>query len=131
MGMENVLMMNCGDGYRRAGRGATGPITGKAASYTIKPQDVVAGRVFSNTGAGAAVTFTLPTPKAQMEIPFFKAVPAQNLVIQATAAAKINGGTAGKAYQNVTSETGTCVLFSDGVDWYVKAEKGTWANNNT
>lgn len=34
------------------------PVSAKTAAYTIKPQDV--GTLFTNRGAGGAVTFTLP-----------------------------------------------------------------------
>lgn len=123
--------MECGDGYTRADNGNIGPIVAKTAAHTIKAGD--AARAYSNRGATGSVTFTLP---AAGDVDgtlrtFFKATPAQSIVLQATGGAKINGGTANKAYQNVTSETGVCTIFSDGTDWFIRAEKGTWANNNT
>jgi hypothetical protein len=130
--MQNILTMPCGDGFRRAENHSLGLVSAKTASYTIKKNDQ-SGQIYSNRGAGGAVTFTLPEPKAGRQLIFFK-VAAQNIVLQATNGAKINGGTVNKAYQNVTggdAGIGTCTLVADGTDWFVKSEKGTWANNNT
>jgi hypothetical protein len=130
--MINHPNMPCGDGQYRHDNSSLGLVVTKTANYTIKNFDQ-AGKVFSNRGAVAAVTFTLPLPKAGRFLTFLK-VAAQNIVLQATAGAKINGGTANKAYQNVTGADagiGQCTLVADGTDWFVLSEKGTWANNNT
>jgi len=125
--MRNIPVQDCGDGFTRADNGCfgKGPVA-KTAAYTILSGQP--GTIFSNAGASGEVVFTLPLPKAGMWFAFFKSVAAQNLVVKATSAAKINAGTAGQVYKNITSEVGTCTLFSDGVDWFVAAEKGTWAN---
>lgn len=127
---ERVYMMDCGDGIRRADNGAMGKgVAVKTANYTIKAGD--AGLLFSNRGAAGAVTFTLPAPARNIWFGFLKATQ-QNLVVQATGGAKINGGTANKAYNNVAAEVGGMTrLISDGTDWFVLGEKGTWVNNNT
>lgn len=134
--MERVLMMDCGDGYRRADNGSLGPEVAKAASYTIGATET--GTTFSNRGATGSITFTLPTAKVGMIFRFIKAA-AQSIVIAAAAADKINGGTAGKKYQNVTAGDnglGTCTLCAvrdsaTVISWYVLGEKGTWSNDNT
>ncbi len=128
MAGQRVPMMQCGDGFTRADNGSIGRTRAKTASYTILLNDD--RHAYTNAGAAGAVTFTLPAPKDGDLLHFIKVVPAQNLLIQATNGAKINGGTADKIYQNVTSETGTCTLAAVGTDWFVLAEKGTWANNN-
>jgi hypothetical protein len=129
--MQNVPVMPCGDGLYRAENHNLGLVEDKTASYTIKENDPL-GAIWSNRGASGAVTFTLPEPKAGRRETFFK-VAAQNLLVQATNGAKINGGTADKIYQNVTGADagiGTCTIVADGTDWFVLGEKGTWANNN-
>ncbi len=128
--METVLMMDSGDGYRRADNGSFGKgPTVKTADYTVKAMET--GTPFSNRGASGAVVFTLAAAAKGRWYAFLKATQ-QNLHIQATGGAKINGGTANKRYENVAAEAGgACTLFSDGTDWFVAGEKGTWVNNNT
>ena len=128
---ERVHMMDCGDGIRRADRGCAGkgPVA-KTAAYTVKAGET--GTIFTNLGATASVTFTLPVPKPGMWFTFAKAVPAQSIVLQMPAGVIINGGTAGKAYQNVTAESGVCTIVAATPGMYmIASEKGTWANNNT
>jgi hypothetical protein len=121
-------MMQCGDGFERADNSSLGRTRAKTANYTILQNED--RHAYTNAGAAGAVTFTLPAPKDGDLLHFIKVVPAQNLLIQATNGAKINNGTADKIYQNVTSETGTCTLTSDGTNWFVLCQFGTWANNN-
>lgn len=56
----------------------------KTASYTIKPDTDKPGTVFTNAGAGGAVTFTLPTPnKAVLGWWYrFLGVADQNIIVQ-------------------------------------------------
>lgn len=126
--MERVFMMDCGDAVRRADNGCfgKGPVV-KTADYAITVHQT--GTIFSNSGADGAVVFSLPAPRKGLWFTFIKAA-AQNLSIQATGGAKINGGVANKKYENTAAEAATCTLVSDGADWYVAAEKGTWANND-
>jgi hypothetical protein len=128
---ERVLMMDCGDGIRRADRGSAGkgPVA-KTTAYTVKAAET--GTMFTNLGAIASVTFTLPVPKPGMWFTFVKATAAQSIVLQMPAGVVINGGTVGKAYQNVTAENGVCTIVGASPTLYaVMSEKGTWANNNT
>lgn len=129
--MEQVLMQNCGDGYRRADCRSAGVVIAKAASHTINGFEED-GYTFSNGGATGATTVTLPAATSGRQVRVLK-VNAQNVLIKATGGAKINGGTANKVYKNVTgSETSaSCTLLADGTDWHVIAEKGTWANDNS
>ena len=130
--MERVNMMDCGDGIRRADNGShgKGPVA-KTANYTIGAGQT--GTMFSNKGATASVTLTLPTAKAGMRFTFIK-VAAQDLLIKAAGGAKIAGSVANKVYKNITGgDAGTANLsiFSDGTDWYVSGSVGTWAVDNT
>ena len=128
--MRNIPVMDCGDGFTRANNGCfgKGPVI-KTAAYTISVRET--GTVFSNKGDGDALVLTLPAAEAGVWFTFFKHTQ-QNLSVQAAGGAKINNGTANKKYENVAAEAGgSCTLVSDGVDWFVAGEKGTWVNNNT
>jgi hypothetical protein len=129
---QQVYLMGCGDGITRADNGCfgKGPFA-KTAAYTVKPLDT--GSMFSNKGATASVTITLPAAKAGMWFTFLK-VAAQDLLIKASGGAKIAGSTANKVYKNVTAGdagTATLTIVSDGTDWYVRGLVGTWAIDNT
>lgn len=129
--MERVFMMDSGDGLRRADNGCLGKgPTAKTADYTIKNTDT--GTIFTNAGAGGAVTFTLPAAKKGMWFLFLKAA-AQNLLLQAPSGSKVGGSNAGKVYKNVTggdAGSGSCRIVCDGTDWYVIGQTGTWAVDN-
>lgn len=128
--MQNIPVMVAGDGTTRADDGGWGSdIVAKTAAYTIQPAE--ASKVFTNGGAGASVTFTLPPAKRNVKCRFLKVTAAQDLVVAASGGAKVQGSTANKKYQNVTTtEIGCLTLVSDGTDWFVSSEKGTWSINN-
>ncbi len=127
--MRSVPTMDCGDGIFRADNGCIGIVEAKTASYTIKAEDT--GKVFTNRGSAADLTFTLPTPKAGMHFRFQKAVVDKDIVINTHAAAtKIHGGSG--ATQGVTAtnavdtEYAGCVVWSDGTGWYIAGALGAW-----
>lgn len=126
--MEVIRMKDCGDGIRRAEDGSWGQIpVAKTADYTLSA--IETGGVFTNSGAGGAVIFTLPTPSVGLVFTFIKATVAQNLVIKAPSGVTINNGTAAQVYKNTTSEMGVCTLIGISTTQYaVLGEKGTWAN---
>lgn len=129
--MQNVPLMAGGDGRYRADNSNLGVIAAKTAAYTIKNDD--SAQVFSNKGAGGAITFTLPSPKAGERVTVLKTA-AQNIVLQAPAGAKVGGSAVGKKYQNITAGdagSGSVSLLADGTDWYVIGQVGTWAVDNT
>jgi hypothetical protein len=124
--------MDCGDAIRRADCGCfgKGPVA-KTAAYTIRAMET--GTIFTNKGATASVTFTLPAAKAGMHFTFLK-VAAQDVLIKASGGAKIANGTANKIYKNVTSGdalTAMLKIFSDGSDWWIAETVGTWAADNS
>src|SRR6476660_9220175 len=94
--MERTLMMDCGDGMRRADHGSygQGPFA-KTANYTLKAQDT--GKIFSNKAASGAVIFTLPTPKAGLWY-VFVVIAAQQVTVQAAGGAKVNNSAANGTY---------------------------------
>lgn len=126
--------MNCGDGIARADNSCAVPadsVVAKTAAYTVTVGDT--GKTFTNTGAGASVTFTLPAPKIGLRYRFLMTA-AQNIVVQMPTGVKIAGGTAGKAWNNVSSEAdkATCEITSlDGTNYHVVSFVGTWVVNNT
>jgi len=124
------MMMDCGDGFRRADNGSWGgQVAVKTADYTILENDP--SRTFSNRGAAGAINITLPKPLDGRRFSFLKPTQ-QNIVITATNGAKINGGTANKKWSNVAAEAGgMTTLIADGTDWFVVGSTGTWANDNT
>lgn len=126
--MRQIDTWDCPDKITRASTDSIGPIVAKTANYTIPEWGSVGA--FTNKGASAAVTFTLPPPKPGRRFIFFKTVTNQDLIIQATATSRINNGSNGKKYKNVTNEAGVCELFSGGFSWFVRREKGSWVNDN-
>lgn len=101
----------------------------KTADYTILPADT--GTVFTNLGAGAKVTFTLPTPKGGEWFTFAKGVPTQILSIKAPAGVTVGGSEAAKVFENTTTESATCTVVALSATVYeVVGYRGTWAVNN-
>lgn len=114
--MQTIPLMDCADGYQRADSGAIKTPTAKTAAYTVTALE--SGKLFTNRGASGSVTFTLPTGKAGMFFHFFKAVTAQNIVV--------NGGT-NQTFTNSTNEAGGLTVVHDGTAWLALHTKGTWA----
>jgi len=102
----------------------------KTADYTILPADT--GTVFKNTGAAAAVVFTLPTPKGGEWFTFCKDVITQTLSIKAPAGVIVGGSAAAKKYENTqTTQYATCTVIAIGVaEYMVQGSFGTWAVND-
>lgn len=109
-------------GYNETGNTPSGPVTAKTASYTILDY----GQAFSNSGAGGAVTFTLPVPFPGAKAgPFFKPT-AQNIVVAAAANTTINGAA---SFTNTATEPYAMlelVGYSDTL-WIISNRQGTWA----
>lgn len=135
--MQNVPVLDCGDGQRRPETGHPVAVA-KTAAYTI-PRDTPNGTIFTNTGATGSVTFTLPVtgnnPGDRITGKFFIfcKVANQNLVINPGTGAQINGNTASTGvFQNVTSSANTipmCTVTAiSETSWAVNAGVGTWAN---
>jgi hypothetical protein len=126
--MQNIPIMPGGDGRYRADTSNRGQVAVKTASYTITGLPTI----YSNRGATGTVLITLPAPKAGAWFTLLKEAN-QTFGFQASGGAKINGGTANKKYSNSSSEAGigTCTVVSNGIDWFVLSEKGTWASDNT
>lgn len=135
--MQNVPVINCGDGRRRPETGHPVAVA-KTAAYTI-PRNTENGTIFTNEGASGSVTFTLPVtgskPGEKIAGKFFVfcKVANQNLVINPGSGAQINGNTASTGvFQNVTSSAATipaCTVTAiSETSWVVNAGVGTWAN---
>jgi hypothetical protein len=105
-------------------------VVAKTASYTCKIEE--SGTVFTNRGAGGAVTFTLPTiaDSAGVVFYFMNCVLAQDLTISAPSANMV-------AFNNITATSiafstasqragGGAMLVCDGVKWlaFVMANVG-------
>lgn len=128
--MRSVPVMDCGDGIFRADNGSIGIIAAKTANYTILPEDT--GKIFTNRGSSADLTFTLPAPKAGLWFGFQKSVVDKDIVINTdVAATKVHGGAGATQGVTVTNNTdtqyGTCALYCDGYAWFVCQQNGTWA----
>jgi hypothetical protein len=125
---ERVPLMACGDGVNRADHGCygQGPYA-KTANYTIKPGPADSGKVFSNSGAAGAVTFTLPKPAKGLWYVFL-VIAAQTLTVQASNNAKVNNSAANGTYAAAGTQAGVgnvCV-WSDGANWFSAGPQGTW-----
>jgi len=115
---EVTFFRECGDGYRRADCGSISPFAVKTAAYTILLTD--AGKVFSNRGAGASMTLTLPAATSGFFVRLFKPTN-QNVVFTATGGAKINGGSANGSV-TLSVAVGLWLVASDGTDWMLTQE---------
>ena len=127
--MQEIRKMECGDGYTRADNGSIGVIEAKTASYTVSALET--GKVFTNRGTAADITFTLPAPVAGLRYQFQKAVIDKDIVITTSAAAvKIHGGsgaTQGVTLTNaVDTEYAGIEVWCDGTSWYSRATLGAW-----
>lgn len=117
--MEAVLMRDCGDGYRRADAGSFSPYAAKTAAYTIVATDY--GKTFSNVGASASVTLTLPTPKEGFFLRIDK-VPGQAVVLARAASESIDGFAADLTVP--LSFAGLLTIVSNGTDWFTDLNGG-------
>src|SRR5262245_10816122 len=104
-------------------------IVNKASSYTVSPtKGDYSGTIFTTRGAGAAVTFTLPTPTANLKDTSydFVNVAGQNMIVSAgsgkavtfnnLAATSLAASTAGQLIGALI--TATC----DGTSWILFGE---------
>lgn len=107
--MQNIPVMDCGDGIVRAETGVGRAPVAKTAAYQILASE--AGTTFTNAGASGSVTFTLPLsdlttnpPRRITGMRFrFVKYADQNLIIAVGTGAKINNGTASTGvFRNVT-----------------------------
>lgn len=122
MGMEHVYMMDCGDAYRRADNGAFGKgPTAKTADYAIVGAPAVYGTIFSNRGATAAITFTLPTAVAGAWFAFIQQA-GYNITVTAGAGSKINNGSAAGSITIPAWAPRLVTVVSDGTDWFTDPE---------
>lgn len=95
----------------------------KTANYTVLPSDN--GKLFTNTGASGAVTFTLPTRAAGYKLGFF-VVADQNVTVSSAAGddmVTVNDASADSvAFSTSNEKIGAyVVLFTNaaGTKWYV------------
>ncbi len=137
MAMENLAVATCDDGNRRPEVGAYRNVLNKTSSYTVGADDH--GKVLTNSGAGAAVTFTLPVTgtapgqKITGKLFIFAKVANQNLIVAVGTGARINNNTVSTGvFSNTTSSTGaipTCeVIAISETEWIARPTIGTWAN---
>lgn len=129
--MEYVRSRDSGDGGRVADTHNISKVQVKTASYTIKPFGESEGFIYSNLGAGGAVTFTLPRPKGGERVIFLKETAGQNIVINAAGAGvEIRGGVTPFTGTVITSSTanelGSIELLGGTGHWYVRGQSGTW-----
>lgn len=93
------------------------------------------GKVFMTTMATGTVTYTLPTAATGLVYTFIDSDAAanQDLVILAAAGDTINSGVVNKKYNNVADEkpASVTIIAVDAGSWEIKAQVGTWANDDT
>ena len=111
--------------------GAAPTQTTKTSNYTIVSGDN--GTWFNNTGASAAVTFTLPATPATSQFNCFLTTAAHTLEILAPASTTINVGptasaAAGNMQQGALYNT-VCLVSISSTVWAATAMTGTWTVN--
>jgi hypothetical protein len=132
-----IPVVDCADGTVRAANGLFPLILTKAASYVITRADMESAGghlVIIESGSSAPVDFSLPSASLHdgHRVTVKKTRASTDAVaLLATGGAKIEGGTADKRFQNVTSEFGALTVFSNGTDWFVESFRGTWVANNS
>lgn len=105
------------------------PVEAKTAAYTVKPRDC--GKLFTNRGASAGVTFTLPKISTALKgfVVEFSTVAAQIITITSDPADSLVV-TADAAADTVSSIAAIGTHFRvvcDGTSWIVEANPGTVA----
>jgi len=105
------------------------PSSAKTGNYTIAVATDPSGTIFTNRGAGAQVTFTLPAPAASLDGVFYEfvGVANQNLAVAGASAGQIvtfNNAAAASVTCSTASQkigahlTATC----DGTSWWVNGD---------
>jgi hypothetical protein len=128
--MEHIPITDNPDAKRRAEAERFG-VFNKTAAYVLSAADH--GKLFTATNAGSGVVFTLPAPVAGLEFSFQKAEATTDITLQAPAGSKVNYGTAGQVFKNITDADGVgygafVTIRCNGLDWFVLSGKGTWVN---
>jgi hypothetical protein len=134
--MQNVPVIENADGRRRAAAGVSAPLIRTAVSRVMTLAD------FVNAGGHPHVQVTATSGSIDISLPadslvpghhitIFKNDPGANVAALATNGDTIEGSSPNRRYNNVTSERASVTLYSDGTQWVVKAQKGTWVVNNT
>lgn len=98
------------------------PVVAKTTAYTVLATDC--GTLFTNRGAGASVTFTLPTPSAEMNGVWFEFATAAAQPIVISKASKLI------VHANATASTVTTAstigqhfnVICDGTGWFVQSD---------
>lgn len=128
---EYVRVMDSGDGGRIADSSNIGRWQVKTTNYTIKGSD---GVIFTNLGATASVTFTLPRPIEGERFIFFRT---QDFPLVIAASGSV-GGVPVRIRSGVTPFTGTTLtgqtageyssveVVGSGAHWYIRGPLGTW-----
>lgn len=98
-----------------------GEVKALTAGYTVKP--VESGFGFSNPGAGAPVTATLPAANPGHEFQFFSVAPGQVLRMDPASGEAIRGGGAGKYLELASGSTATLKCVVAGV-WEIASLVG-------
>ena len=110
---------------------AAASLSVQTASYALLPGD--AGTSFTNTGASASETFTLPTASPGYSACFYVDA-AQPIVVAADAGHTIrNGSSVTSAGGNLTSGSSiggkVCVKALNATEWFVESINGSWTVN--
>jgi hypothetical protein len=112
--------------------------TSTVTAVTIPDKAGLTACVVRTLGGSTAgpITFNLPDKTRPGAIYFFidaNATSGVNLTIKAPSGVKINGGTAGKAYNctGAAVKQACALIATDATNYEVLFEVGTWSNNNT
>ncbi|MDQ3803668.1 MAG: hypothetical protein M3416_07545 [Acidobacteriota bacterium] len=103
-------------------------VSAKTAGYTVTAAET--DTVFTNAGAGAGITFTLPAPSAGLQYTFVVAAAQSLTVVPGTPAAEAinNAGTVDADDSVASSTAGHTVTLTaiDSATWVVTSITGTW-----
>lgn len=97
----------------------------KDTDYTILTTD--SGKIFTNIGAGAGITLTLPTPYAGARVEVAK-VDAQNILVSS---GNTILGTTNNAYRTSTAGSSLTLAGVSATQWAVMSTVGTWVDTTT
>ena len=98
------------------------PVVAKTGNYTVKATDC--GTLFTNRGAGAGITFTLPTPSAENNGVWFEfvTVAAQTLAVSLTSKLIVHANATATSVTTAATIGQHLNVVCDGTGWFVQSD---------
>lgn len=133
--MQNVPVVENADGRRRAAAGVSAPVIITDVNRVLTVAEFVnaGGQIHCQvTASSGSIDVALPAAATVKgySLTLFKLNGGATVALLATNDDTIEGSSANRRYQNATNERACVVVFSNGAQWSVVSQKGTWIVNN-